>query len=138
MREHQVMGSFLSSLPWHELVPRDLGTIGALVTAGGGTAQTLGAVGSSDGTNGMDWVAAAATPNGSVLVAYRPDGHSGTFTIDMTKLRGTTQQRWFDPTTGAYQSAGSDLPNTGTHVFTAPAARGDGSKDWVLRLDAAP
>jgi hypothetical protein len=134
--DHQRMGVFLDSLPWHLLVPDGLGSIGTLVTAGAGSYQSMGAVGSNDGTNGLDRVTAAATPDRSTLIAYVPHAHTGTVTIDMTKMRGTTVQRWFDPATGNYQSAGPNLPNTGTRAFTPPAARGDGSKDWVLRLDA--
>jgi hypothetical protein len=136
IRDHQRMGEFLDSMAWHLLVPDGLGTIGTLVTAGGGGNQTLSPPGTSDGTEGLDHVSAAATPDGATLIAYVPHAHSGSVTIDMTKLRGMTVQRWYDPTTGTYQSAGPNLPNTGTHAFTPPAAHPDGSRDWVLRLDA--
>jgi hypothetical protein len=117
------LNAFVKSITWYSLVPSGLGSIGTLVTAGGSSA------GSSD------YVAASATPDGSLLVAYRPPAHSGTFTIDMTKMRGTTTARWFDPTAG-YTAIGS-FANTGTHTFTAPGANSEGSfTDWVLRLDA--
>jgi hypothetical protein len=140
--DHQRTGVFIKSLPWHLLVPDGLGSIGTLITAGGGSSQTVSSVGTNgttataDVNNGLDKVTAAATPDGSTLLVYRPPNHSGTFTIDRTKLRGTMVQRWFDPTTGNYTSVGADQPNTGTQVMTPPSARGDGSSDIYLRCDA--
>jgi hypothetical protein len=131
------MFAFWRSLPsWSSLVPDGQGSIGTLVTAGGGGSQTLGSVGSVDGTDGLDHVMAAMSPDGATLAAFVPHGHSGTFAIDIGKMRGTTVQRWLDPTNGAYQSAGSNLANTGTHTFTTPGANASGTNDWVLRLDA--
>jgi hypothetical protein len=129
----QRMGAFLDALPWHQLVPDGLGSIGTLVTAGGGTAQTLGSVGSPDNTNGLDFVTAAATPDGSTLIAYVPHAHSGTVTIDMTKLRGAAVCDWYDPTNGSSTAIGS-IANTGTHAFTTPGTNADGASDWVLRI----
>jgi hypothetical protein len=118
------LNAFIKSLTnWFQLVPSGLGSIGTLVTAGGST------VGSSD------YVTAAATPDGSLLVAYRPPAHTGSFTIDMTKLRGTITARWFDPTAG-YTAIGT-FPNTGTQAFTPSGVNSEGTyTDWVLRLDA--
>lgn len=132
-RDLQRMGAFFNALPWHLLVPDGLGSIGTLVTAGQGTSQTLGSVGSADTNNGLDFITAAATPDGSTLIAYRPHGHSGTFAIDMTKLRGTAVCDWYDPTNGASPAIGS-FANTGTHTFTVPGANADGANDWVLRI----
>ncbi len=131
------MFAFWQSLPaWQLMVPDGQESIGTLVTAGGGGTQTLGSVGSVDLTDGLDHVVACCSPDGATLVAYVPNTHTGTVTIDMTKMRGTTVQRWFDPTNATYQSAGANLPNTGTHAFTVPGTNSDGASDWVLRLDA--
>ena len=52
-------------------------------------------------------MAAAATPDGTLLVAYVPPAHTGTITIDMTALRGTRAGRWFNPTTGTTRAIGT-------------------------------
>lgn len=133
------MFAFWESLPaWWTLVPDGKGTIGTLVTAGGGGTQTLGTpLPAADATDGLDHVMAAATPDGATLVAYVPHAHSGSVTIDMTKMRGTVTARWFDPSAASspYTAIGS-FANTGTHAFTIPGTNASGAGDWVLRLDA--
>lgn len=131
----------LLSPTWGYLEPRGLGGAGMLVTAGGGTLQTMAqaspttnANAAADNTDGQDWVAAAVTPDLSLCVAYRPPTHTGTFTIDMTKMAGTTRRDWYDPTSGVFTSAGSALPNTGTQAFTVPGTNSAGDTDWVLVL----
>lgn len=133
--DFEVMNDGLDAVPWYRLVPNGLGSIGTLITAGGGTAQTTGAAGSNDGNNGLDYVVAAATANGSHLIAYIPDGHAGSVTIDMTKLGGTVRARWYDPTDGSY-TAIATYPNTGTQAFTPTGANAAGDDDWVLLLEA--
>jgi hypothetical protein len=45
--------------------------------------------------------------------------------------------RWFDPTTGVYQSiSGSPFANSGSRQFTAPGNNSGGNQDWVLVLQA--
>ena len=120
------LNTFIRSIAWFNLVPSDLGGIGTLVTAGG----------SSPGLN--DYVAAAASPDGTLLVAYVPPNHSGPITIDMTAMSGPTRARWFDPTTAAYtEDIGGVLPSgTQMHVFTPPpGSRGPDVDDWVLLLE---
>lgn len=126
----------------YQLVPRGLGSIGTLVTAGGGTLQTMGnasptnnATAVHDNTDGLDWVAAAGTPDGSLLLAYFPDSHTGSATFDMTFFRGTVTANWFDPTNGSRTSLGT-FSNTGTHAFTIPGANSAGNNDWVLECTA--
>lgn len=119
-----ILNAFIVSLSnWYALVPSGLGSIGTLVTSGGGTIDT------------SDYVSAAATPDGSLLIAYRGPGSSSGITIDMTKLRGTVTARWFDPTNATYTAIGS-FANTGTHAFTPGGNNNAGDADWVLRLDA--
>lgn len=130
------LAKFFNDLQWWLLVPHGLGSIGTLVTSGLGTLQTLSASpGINDGTDGLDYVTASATPSGSLLVAYIPEAHSGSVTIDMTKLRGSATASWYDPSDGSTTAIGS-IANTGTHAFTTPGANAGGDHDWVLRLVA--
>jgi hypothetical protein len=126
-RDMARLNAFVRSIPWYNLVPSGLAGMKTLVTAGGGS---LGPVPTGD-----DHVGAAATPDGTLLVAYVGPAHTGSFTLDMTAMSGATvRARWFNPTTAAYSSAGS-FPNTGTHAFTPPGNNGSGFSDWVLVLD---
>jgi hypothetical protein len=118
------LNTFVKSIPWHRLVPNGLGGIGTLVTSGGGTIDT------------DNYTAAAATPTGDLLVAYLGTTTSGSVTIDMTKMRGSTTARWFDPTNGNYTAIGSGYSNTGTRTFTTPGNNSASQSDWILRLDA--
>lgn len=63
---------------------------------------------------------------GRSYVAYLYDG--GSATLDLRGVTGTFLVDWFDPRTGAFQSAAA-VTGGATRGFTAPA---DG--DWVLRL----
>jgi hypothetical protein len=131
----QRMGAVLDALPWQALVPSGLDGMITLVTAGGGSYGSWSTAGSSGGD---DYVVAAAAVDGSTLLAYVPDPHSGSLTVDLTALAGPVQARWFDPTTGSYTDInGSPFPNTGPQAFTPPgAAHTDGSHDWTLVLQA--
>ncbi len=118
------MNAFIRSVPWQDLVPSGLAGMKTLVTAGGGTI-------SQD-----TYVSAAATPAGTSLVAYLGPGHSGSVTIDMTAMSGTTRARWFDPTSAVYSTiSGSPFSNTGTRAFSPPGSNSVGQGDWVLVLD---
>lgn len=120
----QRQNAFMRALPWHYLVPQGLGSMGTIVTAGGGTIDS------------SDYVAAAATVDGARLVAYVPPGHTGSITIDMTKMRGATRSRWWDPTNATYTADATGLSNAGTHAFTTPGNNSAGDADWLLMLDA--
>lgn len=120
------MSTFLGAINWQQLVPHGLGSIGTLITAG------IGTLGNDD------YVTAAASPVGTLLVAYEPHAHTGSFTVDRTKMAGSFNARWFDPTDGSYQTvAGGPFPNTGTQSFTNPGnnSLGAGNTDWVLILE---
>jgi hypothetical protein len=82
-----------------------------------------------------NYVAAAATPDGMLLIAYIPPAHSGPITIDMTTLAAPSRARWFNPATAAYSLNDQSLPNTGTRVFNSPGNNGSGFSDWVLVID---
>ena len=117
--------AFWNTKPWHRLVPNGLGGIGTLITAGGGTASP----------QSTDYVGAAATPEKDLLLAYVPPAHTGSVTVDMTKLGATVTARWFDPTNATFTAIGT-FPNTGTHAFTTPGNNSAGEADWLLVLDA--
>jgi len=119
------LNAFMRSIAWYNLVPSGLGGMRTLITAGGGE------------DSASDYVAAAATPDGSLLIAYIPPAQTGSITVDMAALRGRVRARWFDPTSGAFVDAGNGLANTGQRVFTPPGINSAGQSDWVLVLDLA-
>ncbi len=132
------MGSFLDAIAWHRLVPSGLSGTGAVVTAGGGHYATWREGAGESG--GMDYVVAAADSAGSLAVAYVPDAHSGSVTVDMARMSGPARARWFDPAGGSYRDAsggGQALPNRGDRAFSVPGPNAAGDKDWVLVLDTA-
>jgi hypothetical protein len=106
---------------WYNLVP-DQGH--SVVTAGYGTYD-----GSTTLAN-SNYATAAATPDGSLVVAYMPTPR--TITVDVSKLSGPATARWYDPAGGTYTLIGSSLPNTGSLQFTPPGNNADGNGDWVL------
>ena len=85
--------------------------------------------------NAEDYVAAAATQNGTLLVAYLPPAHSGSIAVDMGAMSRPARGRWFDPTNGHYEAIGSNLRNFGYRYFTSPGANSTDHRDWVLVLD---
>ena len=87
------LNAFVRSIAWNNLVPSGMGVIPTLV------------VGNAPAT-ADNYVAAAATLDGTLLVAYVPPAHTGSVTIDITAMSGPTRARWFDPTTTAYVDAG--------------------------------
>lgn len=116
------LNAFVRSIAWYNLVPSGLGAMKTLVTAGGSHPVL------------PDYVAAAASSDGTLLVAYVPPDHSGMIAIDMTVMSGQTQARWFNPATAAYTVIGT-FANTGTQNFVPPGNNGTGFTDWVLLLE---
>ncbi len=116
--------AFLKSKPWYRLIPNGLGGIGTLITAGGGTASP----------QSTDYVAAACTPQGDLLLAYIPPAHAGSITVAMSKLTGPITASWFDPTDASLTAIGS-FSNTGTQAFTPPATNSVGDTDFLLVLE---
>jgi hypothetical protein len=110
---------------WYDLVPDQAHTV---VTAGYGTFASTGSIGAND------YVTAARTPNGKLVMAYVPTAR--TVTVDMSQLSGPATVRWYDPVVGTFTSiAGSPFANTGSHNFTTPGPNADGDEDWVLVLE---
>lgn len=107
--------SLFSARAWYDLVPDQSHKI---VTGGLGE------------FNGMDYLAAAMTSDGSALIAYMPTARA--ITVDLAKLNGTQVNGWwFDPRTGDSTPAGS-FPTSGPTHFVPP-----GEGDWALVLDDA-
>jgi hypothetical protein len=118
--------NLLAARDWFELIPDRNHTV---VTGGYGTFSPSGNV------NASDYVTAARTHDGKLVVAYLPSGQ--TVTIDLTKLAGPVDARWYDPARGTFIAASSSrLANAGNEPFTPPGANGDGGDDWVLVLTA--
>ncbi len=122
-RDMARLNGFIGSIKWFNLVPSELDGMRRLITSGGSTVSS------------SNYVAAAATPDGSLLVAYVPPAHSGTITVDMAALSGPSSARWFDPTSAASTNSMTGLINTGTRVFTVPGTNSAGQGDWVLVLE---
>jgi len=113
---------------WHNLVPDQNHTV---VTGGRGT------FGVDDNTPGGDYVTAARTGDGSLVMAYVPSTGTGTrtITVDMARLSGPAVARWYNPTNGTYAPIdGAALTNSGSREFTTPGDNGTGANDWVLVL----
>ncbi len=127
------LGTFMKGVAWYSLVPSALGGSKTLVTSGGGSYAAWSDQGFASG--GMDWVVSAAASDGSLLVAYVPDSHSGAFSVDMSALSGSARARWLDPSSGTFTPDSTGLANTGTHSFTVPGSNSAGDNDWVLVLE---
>jgi hypothetical protein len=129
VREFGYCRALLQTRAWQSLVP-DQGHI--LVTAGYGTYFSNGNPHLSITAN--DYVTAAATPDGALALAYVPSSRS--ITVDLTRMSGSVNARWYDPTAGTYQSiSGSPFANTGSQTFSTPGTHADGASDWVLVLE---
>jgi hypothetical protein len=111
----QIWAELFHSRNWYDLIPDQRHEV---VTNGLGE------------FNGLDYLAAASTSDGSTVIAYLPTPR--TISVDMSKIAGSQVKAWwFDPRKGKAAAAGV-FPASGTHEFTPP---GDG--DWVLVLDNA-
>jgi Putative collagen-binding domain of a collagenase/Protein of unknown function (DUF4038) len=119
-RDMQRMGAFFDSIAWYALVP----------------STTIVATGAGSETAGT-YVPAAVDPAGALAVAYVPGAHSGTITLDMTRMAGPSRARWYDPASGTYTLDSASVPNTGPRDFSVPGSNSAGANDWVLLLDRA-
>jgi hypothetical protein len=119
----QRLNDFIKSVRWWELVPSGLNGMKTLITNGG----------SKD--TSTDYVAAAAVPDGTLLIAYIPPGHTGSISVDMTVLKENIKAHWYDPTNGTSTTiSGSPFNNKSMHEFTPPGKNSSGQNDWVLKL----
>jgi hypothetical protein len=105
-------GRLFRSRRWFDLVPDQKHVV---VTGGLGE------------FNGLDYLSAARTVDGTLVMAYMPSAR--TVTIDMTQIAGRTARvSWMDPSTGKSRNAGR-FTTVGSREFTPPR-----SGDWVLIL----
>jgi hypothetical protein len=131
------MANLFGSREWYNLVPDQAHTF---VTGGYGSfTNGMPGGGSGQGTNvlfaGNNYVASAVTPDGSLGMAYLPQG--GTITIALTNLQNAITARWFDPSANSFTTiAGSPFSNTGIQNFTSPGNNSAGNPDWVLVLES--
>jgi Protein of unknown function (DUF4038)/Putative collagen-binding domain of a collagenase len=120
------LNDFIKSVHWWDLVPSGMNGMRNLITYGG----------SKDSST--DYVAAAATADGTLLIAYVPPDHTGSITVDMTVLKEKVKAYWFDPTSGTLMAvSSSSFNNKGTQQFTPPGKNNSGYNDWVLKLVAS-
>jgi len=109
-------GRFFQSQDWSPLVPDEK----HVVLAGG-----LGEAGSTG------YAACVWTLDGRLAVCYLPSAR--TVTVDLGRLKGPVQTRWFDPTSGPYsEMAGSPFAASGPRGFASPALNAAGEGDMVL------
>lgn len=116
---------------WFDLIPDQDHSV---VTTGYGT------FGTDDRTAGGDYVTAARTSDGSLVMAYVPSTGTGsrTITVDLTRLSGPAAATWYNPTEGTYTAiTGSPFANRGSRDFTTPGDNGTGANDWVLVIVSA-
>jgi len=129
------MENLFKARRWNDLVPDQKHT---LVTDGYGRFISTGPPATATTPRFADnnYVTAAMTPDGTLGMAYLPQG--GSITVAMSKLQNGVTARWFDPTDDAFQAiAGSPFSNQGAHEFATPGKNGAGDPDWVLVLEAA-
>ena len=126
----EVLSAVLDQMPWYALVPSGLDGVPDPIAKGHGKYTAIGNVG--DGAEGgMDWVVPAMTRDRRQFIAYVPDGHKGSFTLDMSAFAGPTHVRWIDPTNGAMTDAGV-YENSGNLKLSVPSKNAQGAEDWVL------
>ncbi len=124
-RDMKRLNDFIRSIAWYGLVPSGLDGMKDLILTG----NTI--------VSNGDHIAAAASRDGTLLVAYVPPGRatSLSFAVDMTVMSGPTRARWFNPATAEYTLIGLSLDSTSTHAFVPPGDNGTGFTDWVLLLE---
>jgi hypothetical protein len=120
------LNSFFGSIAWWTLVPSGLNGMKTLVTVNGGT----------DSPQSTDYVAAAADPAGTLLVAYVPPAHQGSITVDLSAMAGPARVRWFNPVNATYVVLPGTFSST-SQILTPPGDNGSGLTDWVLVADLA-
>jgi hypothetical protein len=121
-----VLINLFNTIEWWNLVPDQNHIVG---TAGYGTPAATGIYQTNN------YVTVSATPDGTVALAYFPQGSSNTLTVAMSTFAAPVTARWLDPTNGSYTNIGA-FSNTGTHNFSPPGKNAGGDPDWVLVLTA--
>ena len=124
-RDMAVLNEFVGSIAWYELVPSGLDGMRRLVTSEGSEPDAA------------NFVSAAATRDGTLLVAYVPPGHRGTFVVDLGAMAAPLRVRWLDPTTGAYTADDTKASDSSVRRFATPGPNARGDMDWALVVDTA-
>ena len=114
------LNSFIRSIEWWKLVPSGMNGMINLIPNGEG----------KDSSN--NFVAAAANPDGSLLLAYIPPAHDGRITVDMRAIKGKYVANWFDPTSGKLKKIKRSAITSGHRIFEVPGKNSMGEKDWLL------
>jgi hypothetical protein len=122
------MAGLINSLAWHGLVPSELEGMRRLVVSRNGA--QVPAI--------PDYVAAAQTQDGTLLLAYVPPWSNGPqhLDLDLRSMRKPLRARWWDPTSARFSVVAERSPDS-VETFTTPGTNHAGSNDWVLVLDAA-
>lgn len=116
--------AFFGALAVEKLVPDAAHSV---VTAASGAANL------TSGSN--NYVTAAAAADGTLAVAYLPQG--GTITVALGGFAGNVTAQWWDPTNNTYATvSGSPFTNSSTHNFTPTGNNSAGASDWLLLLTA--
>jgi len=121
-----VLINLFNTIKWWDLVPDQNHMVG---TAGYGTPVATGTYQTNN------YVTVSATPDGTLALAYFPQGHSNTLTVATSTFATSVTARWLDPTNGSYTNIGT-FSNTGTHNFSPSGNNAGGDPDWVLVLTA--
>jgi len=118
--------AFFERLPWHRLVPA-------------GPASGLPRLIGSWQFWGQRRIAAAATREGDLLVVYVPPTGSGSrsFSVDLSRMRGPSRARWYDPVSGVWSPAAGLLPASKAVELQTPGANAAGTNDWALVVETA-
>lgn len=86
-----------------------------------------------------DYVTAAATPDGALLMAYLPPvpgKDSRTLTVDLAKLKMPLEGKWVDPSNGRITpTPGGPFTASGAREFPTPGLNAEGTNDWLLILE---
>ncbi len=116
--------ALFEGLPWHRLVPVGASGVPALIASGQ--------------ASGQEHIAAAATPEGDLLLAYVPPSGTGPrkFAVDLSRMRAAPAARWYDPSTGGWIPISGNVPLSAAAGFETPGANGAGANDWALVIEA--
>ena len=129
-RDMAHLKKLFDEVAWHRLVPDQKHEF---VTAGYGTFDGA-ATKSAAHDIGFDYVTASVAADGSLAVAYLPQGQE--ITIDLSKLHSPVRAKWFDPTDGSTKSIeGAPFENGGRRQLAPAQNNAAGDHDWVLVLE---
>jgi hypothetical protein len=115
------LNQFIKSIEWWKLVPAGLNGMKNII------------VDPVNKDTSASYVSAAASRDGSLLIAYIPPAHKGEVRVDLSVLSRQGFAYWFDPTVGQYIAVKSTpVTNKGIESFVVPGKNQAGENDWVL------